>query len=287
MRTENSDRGPDESLQQFAFDLRSLRQEAGDPTLATLSSHTGIPRSILSEAFSGKRLPTERTVRYLVEELGASRHEWAARRNALAYGLAIRSRSEEFDPAADMMPEAERAAAAGHVTRKGSPAWVIATVSAVTTAMITSGMWMGYLALRTEDPSGTPASTVASEVPLLDVADGVDPVRTICKEDAVIAASEARLDGDVQVQLLYSNQCSAAWGRVTRYDGKSFGNTLEMTVYPAVDMDSARKQTRRVYDVQSLYTTLMIEPDVEARVCAIATVSVDGDPIELAPPICI
>jgi len=39
--------------------------------------------------------------------------------------------------------------------------------------------------------------------------------------------------------------------------------------------------------VNSLYTPLLIEPDVEARVCGIATVTTDGKAVELGPPMCV
>lgn len=165
--------------------------------------------------------------------------------------------------------------------------WAVALVSALVSALLTSAVWAGVLTMRKGEAVQAGSGQAASIEPLLDVGDGVDPMRTICRQDAVIAASEPRLGGDVQVQVLYSNHCTAAWGRVTRYDGKSFGNSLEMVVYPAANIESSRTQIRRAHDVQSLYTTMLIEPDVEARVCAVATVTIEGESIELGPPICI
>ena len=114
-------------------------------------------------------------------------------------------------------------------------------------------------------------------------------MQTVCREDAVIAASEEREDGDVLVQIMYSNACMAVWGRVTRYDGQASGNQLSMLIYPAIDLESSRNQERSAFDVQSLYTPLMIEPDVEARVCGIATITTDEsrESKQLGPAMCI
>jgi transcriptional regulator with XRE-family HTH domain len=54
----------------FAADLRRLRLEAGSPTLAHLQHLTGISRTVISEALSGRTLPSERTVNALVRVLG-------------------------------------------------------------------------------------------------------------------------------------------------------------------------------------------------------------------------
>lgn len=72
-----------DSVEQFATDLRDLRLQAGNPTLGALHTRTQISKSVLSEALSGRKLPTERTVASLAEALGADRGMWIARRNAL------------------------------------------------------------------------------------------------------------------------------------------------------------------------------------------------------------
>lgn len=111
------------------------------------------------------------------------------------------------------------------------------------------------------------AKLAAAEPAFLAVEDEVDPMQTKCRNDEVLAASETWMDGKVQVQMMYSTSCMAGWGRVTRYDGKAAGNTIGMRVYPKGDPQSSRAQERSAEDVQSVYTTLMLEPDVDARVC--------------------
>jgi hypothetical protein len=112
-------------------------------------------------------------------------------------------------------------------------------------------------------------------------------MRTACKEDAVIAASEARLENQVHVQLLYSNDCMAVWGRVTRYDNKTEGNTMTMRIWPMDDPTSERAQSRTDINLQSLYTPMIIEPDVAARICGQATITVDGRTEDLGPKLCV
>lgn len=257
-----------ELLAGFAAELRELKHVAGDPTLALLSDKAGISKSVISEALSGKKLPTERTVSLLAEALEADRAEWVARRNKVAYEMVTGASGDATIPS---VKSSRRALV------------FTAAISAVIAAALTSGIWVGWMMLN--PPPQASGETQADET-MLEEKDGVDPMRTRCREDSVIAASDPRLDGEVQVQLLYSNKCMAIWGRVTRYDGKSAGNSISMRVYPATDPESLRGQERSAIDTQSIYTPLILEPNVDARVCGIATVTIDGNAVELAPPIC-
>jgi plasmid maintenance system antidote protein VapI len=264
-----------DSVRRFATDLRELRIQTGNPTLVSLAAATGVSKSVISEAFAGRRLPTQNTVSALVVALGGDREQWIARRDALdpKASEAVRTPSPAIStPARRMLPLR----------------MVIVSMALVALASIlgTSLVWNSLRPpVALAEAAGD--SSAGEVVEYLDYADGVDPMQTICREDAVVAASEERLDGDVLVQMMYSNKCMAVWGRVTRYDGEAAGNSLSMLIYPAVDLESDRNQERSAVDVQSIYTTLMIEPNVEARVCGIATVSQHGDPIELGPPMCI
>ena len=260
-----------DSVRQFASDLRELRLQAGNPTLVSLAGTTGVSKSVISDALAGRRLPTQNTVVALVAALGGDRQEWTGRRDALdpKHGEGARvSNVVDSTPGRRMLPLRVAILAMA----------LVASVSVIGTSLV-------WNAIR--PPVATIEAEGAGGVKYLDYADGVDPMQTICREDAVIAASEERLDGDVLVQMMYSNQCMALWGRVTRYDGEAAGNSLSMLIYPAIDLESERNQERSAVDLQSVYTTLMIEPNVEARVCGIATVSKGGEPVELGPPMCI
>lgn len=274
LNTETAD-----SIEAFAADLRALRRAAGDPTLHALSSRTGVSKSVIADAFVGKKLPTERTVVAIVQAIGGNEQELLARRTAL-------------DPRRASAPLPDPTTEEAHPGRGGRSVSLRATVliacaAAIVSTSITSAVWFALAgAPGTGDTDGEAGQSQQADY--LPYADGVDPMRTVCREDAVIAASEQRLDDQFQVQMMYSNKCMAVWGRVTRYDGKSSGNLISMKIYPAIDHESSRNQERSAYDIQSIYTTLMIEPDVEARVCGIATITTDGTtPVELGPQMCI
>ncbi|MGR4009865.1 hypothetical protein [Leucobacter sp. 1207-22] len=72
-----------DSLERFAADLRELKLRAGDPTLHELSSQIHVSKGVLSEAFSGCRLPSEKTTLKVVEALGDDAKEWLERRSLL------------------------------------------------------------------------------------------------------------------------------------------------------------------------------------------------------------
>lgn len=276
MNTDATPTPQQDSVERFAADLRELRLRAGNPTLTALNSYTRVSKSVLSEAFSGRRLPTERTVASLADALKADQTVWVARRNALD------PRTGQSDRAI-IIPGID----APKKRRVSLLAAVLACAATAVIAVVATCVVWSTVLLPTPAEAGdeTPAPEPTSEY--LEYADGVDPMQTICREDAVIAASEERLDGDMQVQMMYSNECMAVWGRVTRYDSEAAGDSLSMLIYPAVDMNSDRNQERSAHDVQSIYTTLMIEPDIEARVCGIATATVDNEEVELGPPLCI
>ena len=134
------------SVDSFAAALRALRRQAGEPTLVALSAQTGVSKSVISEALSGRALPSERTVFHLVRVLGGDPDSWLAQRGAL-------------DPAA--LDAGQRSCVArGHVRRvwrrsppshwsKGfaSRVWrlhprVILATTAAFSAIMTSMIWL-------------------------------------------------------------------------------------------------------------------------------------------------
>lgn len=239
--------------------------EAGNPTLTALAAVTGVSKSVISDAFSGERLPTENTTSQLAKALGADPGEWLARRRSL---------DRRFGAPAGA-GDGATSVGGGRTVRLRT---AIATTGAgvLVGAAISSAVWaIAGSAMPPVAPNALPFDT------------GVDPMTTACRNDAVIAAYEERNGGDYVVEMLYSHNCMAAWGRVTRYDERAAGNELGMTVYPIDDIGSDRTQERESADLHSLYTPMLIEPDVEARVCGVAWVTVDGEKIDLSPALCI
>lgn len=273
----------DPDLAALAADLRQLRLDAGNPTLHTLSSATGISRTVLSETFNGRQLPSENTLYRLAKHFDVDPETWLRRR-----AEALRAASGGADADGEDAPE--RPGGLGRLLARRVTLGTMALGLGLTAVLAVAGTLAAQRAIGDGWPGGAAAADIApspSEEQYADAANGVDPMTTRCREDSVIAASEQRLDGKVQVQMLYSNSCMAAWGRVTRYDEAANGNYVEMRVYPESDPEGDRAQRRRTENVQSLYTPMLMEPDVEARVCGIASVAVDGRSEELGPEICI
>lgn len=259
-----------DSISAFAEGLRDLRNDAGNPTLAAMSDRTGISKSVISVALTGRVLPTENTVLKLVDAFGGDLKQWRARRNALD--------PKHTGPSG--RGEDETGEGAGGKRRFSLGQTLLIAAGAAAVAALASGWVVGSLSAAAPAEPGSARH-------LTEPANGIDPMLTECRDDAVIAASEARLDNTVHVQLMYSNDCMAVWGRVTRYDNQTEGNTMSMRVWPLDDPQSERAQTRTDIGLQSLYTPMIIEPDTAARVCGQATITVDGETQNLGPEMCI
>jgi DNA-binding phage protein len=116
----------------FAADLRELRLAARNPTLAALQESTGISRTVLSEAFSGRYVPTARTIDGIVRAFGGDVRAWHDRRDVLAH-LAI---SEKASHAANGK-EVDRAQPlrAGAQMRVRTASWIAVAAFVVGTAV--------------------------------------------------------------------------------------------------------------------------------------------------------
>ncbi|WP_150460791.1 DUF2690 domain-containing protein [Nesterenkonia ebinurensis] len=317
---------PGDSVQQFAEDLNELRVRAGNPILAALSKQAKVSKSVLSDAFRGHRLPTENTTEKLVSALGEDPATWLERRQALD-PRALRSSGSAESPVTAETPQAGQAAAsavpgsgerpgrkAGAERSRDSLTVLVAAAVGLMAALLGNAVWDTFARsgsnpepVATEEQSSLSAEEdgelrravedILAELREEAVAEGreepasgVDPMNTRCHEDAVIAASEERLEGSVQVQILWSNECRAAWGRITRWDEQSMGNHVGFVIYPQTESpESENAVYREAFDVQSVYTPMLIEENVETRLCGVAYITTDDaeDEIELAPPMCI
>ncbi|MGO2745662.1 helix-turn-helix domain-containing protein [Microbacterium sp.] len=77
----------DDTVAQFAADLRALRLGVNSPTLRRLEHDTGISKSVLSEAFNGRHLPSLRTTARIAQACNADPGAWVQRRDALVITL--------------------------------------------------------------------------------------------------------------------------------------------------------------------------------------------------------
>jgi transcriptional regulator with XRE-family HTH domain len=263
--SESLETGTD-SIEQFSADLRGLRAEAGNPTLEALARKTGVSKSVLSEAFSGKRLPSERTVTALTHVFDVDAGLWAARRAAL-------------DPA----PRDGRVTGRASGKRFG-----LATVLLVAAAGLVVGAGAGIVGTNGVDDHAM-AQTMArasaiANAPQIVVTTGEDPANTKCVNDAKVVSSETR-SHDTLLQIIYSAACHAAWSRVTRYDGDTSGNTVSTSIYRQVDPNGSDRQST-TEPAQSAYTTLIVRPSPQTELCAVGSITVSGQTISLGAPLC-
>jgi transcriptional regulator with XRE-family HTH domain len=249
-----------DTVERFASDLRALRQAAGNPTLAALDRRSGISKSVLSDALSGRVLPTERTVEGLTRALDADVRLWAERRRRLDPGPRVAR------PGAGPRPATVR--------RRTAIALAVgcSVLAAAATLVAARAAW-------------DPAVTVP-EGPRYVVANGTDPATTPCVDDAAVVASETR-ERDTQLQIVYSEACHAAWARITRYDDASAGNAVSAGIYRQIAPEAADRQDTTEPDAQSAYTTLLVRETPETRLCASGSITVDGARIDLDPPVCV
>lgn len=255
----------EDSVQQFARDLSRLRLQAENPTLARLQAETGISRTVLSEAFSGTKLPTARTVDGIVRACGEEPGAWLDRRDALAT-RGKETTVGETPPAAPSNTGVSRRAAALLAT--GTFLAGVAA-SAVTTTLVVSN-----------------ATAASPNSPQITVSNGVDPAATACVEDARVATGDTRADNSL-LEIVWSDKCQAGWGRITRYDGLGQGNTVTIAIYPETAPDGPDRQEATEHDVQGAYTTLVVRPSPDTLLCAEGSFTVDGKRIDLGDPLCI
>jgi DNA-binding phage protein len=280
-----------DSIAQFAADLRKLRLDAESPTLAKLQSDTGISRSVLSDAFAGRQLPSARTVDGIVRACGVQPHAWIDRRDALAGRAAVAASAPAAsgDTAGAGEELVERAstrpldAAARPSMSRRAAAWLAAgafvvgvAASAVTTLVVAP------LVLP-----ATPAAAQADEPQAqIAVTTGEDPAATACVDDARVATGDTRADNSL-LEIVWSDKCQAGWGRITRYDGAYAGNTVTIAIYPQTSPDGPDRQEATEHDVQGAYTTLVVRPSPDTLLCAEGSYTVDGTRIDLGDPLCI
>ncbi|WP_438353948.1 DUF2690 domain-containing protein [Microbacterium sp. CJ88] len=304
----------------FAAELRSLRLASGSPTLARLQSETGISRSVISDAFAGKYLPSARTLAALVPVLGGDAAEWVARRDALATGrdappvvvrpwetdaVGVATASEESAITPDEAVASHGSATTplargGHDISEGSSAGAttrpqLHPTGRRTVALVGAGGFVAGVAVTalvtalvvgSSASSSMPASPVAyGPTPKISVADGQDPAFTPCTSDAKVVAS-VRRQAETLIEILWSNDCYAGWGRITRYDGKATGNTVTIAFYPQTAPHGPARQQAVEHDVAAAYTTLVVRPSADTLLCAVGAYSVSGAKVDLGEPIC-
>lgn len=250
-----------DSVSGFAADLRKLRLEADNPTLARLQAETGISRTVLSDAFAGRQFPSARTVDGIVRACGGDLHYWLDRRDALT--------EQETSPKATTGPHPVRTVSRRAAALLAAGTFVVGVAaSAATTALIV--------------PAMLPQANAAQ----IAVETGLDPATTSCVDDARVATGDTRADNSL-LEIVWSDKCQAGWGRVTRYDGLGNGNTVTIAIYPETAPTGPDRQEATEHDVQGAYTTLVVRPSPDTLLCAEGSFTVDDKRIDLGDPLCI
>ncbi|QEW02128.1 helix-turn-helix domain-containing protein [Microbacterium lushaniae] len=247
--TENAD-----SVAQFVADLRKLRLAAGSPTLARLQHDTGISRTVLSEAFSGRHLPSTRTVDGIARACGGDPAAWIDRRDALAQARRAATAATAETPATEGAGEAppavpERAAS---IPRR-TAGWLMAAAFLV--GALVSGTIAAVIATQILS-----AQTAGAAAPQIEVASGEDPALTACVDDARVVSGDARADS-LLLEVVWSDKCQAGW-------------------------DGPDRQEATEHDVPGAYTALVVRPSPDTLLCAEGSVTVDGTRIDLGEPLC-
>lgn len=267
--TSNSESTAD-SVEKFAADLRRLKLDAGSPTLARLQSETGISRTVISDAFAGKTLPSERTVDALVHACQGDQDAWLSRRDSLARTLRGDADGDNSEP---------DTRAGRPLTRRGG---ILIGLGAFAGGLLVAGVVAALLL-----PSLVAAEVSAqSSRARIQVTNGTDPAQTECIDDAKVATGDTRADNSL-LEIIWSDKCQAGWGRITRYDGLSMGNTVSISLYPQTAPDGPDRIDVVEQDVQGAYTGLIVRPSDDTLICAEGSFTVDGKRIDLGDPLCI
>lgn len=267
-----------DNAQRFAADLRRLRLDAGSPTLARLQAETGISRTVLSEAFAGRQLPSARTVDGIVRVCGGEPTAWIDRRDSLAgvgSGAGPAVEPETAVAAPTHMPPRRTLGRRAAIFWAAGAFVVGAALSATVASLIVAQIFTDRL-----------VEAGAHNAPQIAVETGTDPALTTCVEDAEVATGDTRADNSL-LEIVWSNKCYAGWGRITRYDGLGQGNTVTIAIYPQTAPNGADRQEATEHDVQGAYTTLVVRPSPDTLLCAEGSFTVEGERIDLGDPLCI
>jgi hypothetical protein len=265
---------PGDTLELFAADLRLLRDSASSPTLAKLKHLTGLSRTVLSDAFNGKQLSSARTVAGIVRACNADPVEWLRRRDRLS---AKRAASEEVpDPAGHPKPRRMHWAATALI---GVAAFALG--AGASNVVTTSALQGQVTSLKKQLATHGPANPRAQ----IQVLTGADPALTPCVNDAKVASSEDRTH-NTRIQILWSDKCYAGWARIARYDSLEQGNEVHVSIYPETAPEGSDRQNATEPGVQGAYTTLIVRPSPQTRLCAIGSITVGGETVSLGDPIC-
>ncbi|KTR94866.1 hypothetical protein NS220_07560 [Microbacterium testaceum] len=255
-----------DSVFRFAADLRGLRHSRGNPTLESMAMATRISKSVISEAFVGRRLPTANTVRELSRMFGADTSAWLTRRAALAASSAR----------APALPSPEPPS-----RRSRRPALVVIAATVVVAGLIAVGAGSG----SSSRPAPSPSAALR-DLPVVPPINGADPLQTSCPSDARAIRQTSVADGLFSVTLMYSPRCEAAWAVATAGVADAEGTTVSLRLYPTGDRFGG--QARATLDDGAIARTRILTASVISDgVCVeVSLARQGGESIVYDPPLC-
>lgn len=296
-RSERPIDGDVESLCQFAAELRELRRKAGSPTYREMAARVHYSASVLSQAASGRSLPTLAVTVAFVEACGGDRRPWERRWQATAAAVHAAGRrpaavgaspagpvtpGAAADPAGPQNEEAAGPGVAQHSAEPGitdddapdgpvpaapvtapprSGRWRAATLvaGAVAAALVGAGALRSWDARPAPTPASHPPTTPAQARD--PVVDGADPERSGCAADGVTIDSQPLIfpRGRLAgtVELRYSAHCRVGWTRFTPAPASGRGAGDTVTVVVVRPTDGARQRFTITYGDLAVYGNIL------------------------------
>jgi hypothetical protein len=295
------DAGATDSIQAFKADLDRFRQahpRSGYAALARrlesgdFGTDNVIGRSTLNEAIGpDKSLPQARTVRAMVLALTDgdedAAQQWVSRRNRLAgapdgltqfdalpavgidAGTAPAPSPSSPKPPSPSSPKPPSPSSPKRDRLRRVAAW-----TAVIIALVASNTITYLVSHNTTGPTAYQAHT------------GDNPMNTPCTDDARIAAT-SRDSPAFLLELIYSPQCDAGWGRITRSDDLDMGNEVRVDIYRLSDPTGPSRQPAVEPNAHSAFTTVLVRSDPTDRLCVTGSIITGGVAAASARPLCI
>ncbi|MEV7969642.1 helix-turn-helix domain-containing protein [Sphaerisporangium sp. NPDC088356] len=262
-------------VQQFATELRKLREEAGNPSYRELAGIAHFSKATLSAAASGHRLPTWEVARAYVQACNGDLDEWRIRWRKAREQLGLGNEEEseallEHDVDDVELKDAEPTPGRAVSLTKAAIAVGFVGVAAL-------GAWASLSDAPPTSSPGTPTVTggpVSTPTASLGrfiggkepVEDNHDPKKTGCAYDPQVTTID-RVEVNTadehylgELELRHSPQCKMAWGRFTPSSAMTYiGNArVRITaIRPATNTTGLAYQTD--FDGQAVFGNILSE----------------------------
>jgi hypothetical protein len=231
-------------VQQFASDLRTLRDTAGPLPYRVMSDQAHYSKATLATAAAGHRLPTlDVTLAYVVA-CGGNREEWRQRWHETRHDLGVEANElPQKLPANVAMPTQLTWRRRSFRRLLGG----LGVAAIVTASVLTILIWPASAPISAAAPpydvAATPRFIAAGALSAQPVVDGADPKRTGCSNDPYLTTIDS-VEMDTQgehwlgnVELRYSPHCHATWGRFSPAPGTTELTGAKITIVAMREKD--------------------------------------------------